>query len=220
MILQNLDLLTSNPAGFVVLLAMVAFGLTIAITVHEFSHAYVAYQRGDDTASRHGRVSLNPLAHFDRIGTLMLLLVGFGWGKPVPVNSSNLRPPVRLSWAAVSVAGVFANLLTATVIAFPIRLGLLGSPDGSIVTLLAFTVQINVLLAIFNLIPFPPLDGFNLVSAALPNSVMRPLMPAMKWGPFIFLGLILVDNFSRANILGTVIGWPVDHLTTIMLGLP
>jgi Zn-dependent protease len=219
MILQNFDLLTSAPAEFVRLLIMVAFGLIIAITVHEFSHAYVAHLRGDETARMHGRVSLNPLAHLDWMGTLMLFVAGFGWGKPVPVDSNNLRAPVRLSWAAVSVAGVFSNLLLAAVISLPIRLGLVGYPFGNFGTLLAYMVQINIVLAVFNLIPFPPLDGFNILSAALPANIMRPLVPVMRWGPFILFGLILIDNFSRTNVLATVIGWPVNHLTLGLLGL-
>ncbi len=217
MILQNLDLLTSNPVAFARLLIMVVFGITVAITVHEFSHAYVAYRLGDDTARRNGRVSLNPLAHLDPMGTLLLFIAGFGWGKPVPVNASRLRPPVRLSMSAVSFAGVFANLLTATLIALLVRLGLLG--NGAIITLLVYIVEINVVLAIFNLIPIPPLDGFNIISSVLPRSVMRPLAPVIRYSPSLFLAIILVDMFFPVNILGTIIGWPVNHITGALLGI-
>jgi Zn-dependent protease len=217
LILQNLDLLSSNPAEFILLLFIMVFGLIIAITVHEFSHAYAAYRLGDDTARKNGRVSLNPLVHLDPMGTLLLFIVGFGWGKPVPVNKSYLRPPVRWSMVAVSVAGVCANLLTATLLALPVRLGLLG--NETIITLLVYTVQINVVLAIFNLIPVPPLDGFNIISSVLPERVMRPLAPVLKYAPFILLAVILLDNIFPINILGTVIGWPVNHLTDALLGL-
>ncbi len=217
MILQNLDLLSSNPAEFVRLLFMVVFGLTIAITVHEFSHAYVAYRLGDDTARRNGRVSLNPLAHLDPMGTLLLFIAGFGWGKPVPVNTSYLRPPVRWSMAAVSVAGVCANLLVATLTALPIRLGLLD--NIAVITLLAYIVEINVVLAIFNMIPIHPLDGFNLISSALPRSVMSPLTPIIRYSPFLLLAVIVADNFFPVNILGTVIGWPVNRIAGALLGL-
>ncbi len=125
MILQNLDLLSSDPAAFVRLILTVIFGLVIAITVHEFSHAYVAFRLGDDTAQKKGRLSFNPFAHLDPMGTLLIFIAGFGWGKPVPVNTNLLRQPVRRSMAAVSVAGVFANLLTATVIALPFRSNLI-----------------------------------------------------------------------------------------------
>lgn len=217
MLLQNLGLLSSDPAEFVRLLIMVAFGLTIAITLHEFSHAYVAHLLGDDTARRHGRISLNPLAHLDPMGTLLLLVAGFGWGKPVPVNSSFLRSPVRWSMAAVAVSGIVTNLLTATLIALPIRLNLFS--NYALITLLAYTVEINVVLAIFNLIPLPPLDGFNLLSAALSGRVMRSLGPAIRWGPAILLGLLVVDGFFPTNIISTVIGWPVNHITSALLGL-
>ena len=217
MILQNLDLLTSNPAEFVRLLFIVVVGLIIAITVHEFSHAYVAYRLGDDTARRKGRVSFNPLVHLDPMGTLLLFIAGFGWGKPVPVNTSYLRPPIRWSMAAVSVSGVFANLLIATLVALPVRLGLPG--NDMIMTLLMYTVHINVILAIFNLIPIPPLDGFNIVSSILPRSVLSPLAPAIRYSPFILLAVIVVDNFFPTNIFGTVIGWPVNRITGALLGV-
>ena len=217
MILQNLDLLTSNPILFVQLLFIAVLSLIIAITVHEFSHAYVAYRLGDDTAYRKGRVSLNPLVHLDPIGTLLLFIAGFGWGKPVPVNTSYLRPPVRWSMAAVSVSGVFANLLTATLVALPVRLGLSG--NETIMTLLVYTVQINIVLAVFNLIPIPPLDGFNIVSSILPSSVMNPLAPAIRFTPFVLLAVIVVDNLFPTNIFGTVIGGPVNRITGALLGL-
>lgn len=218
MILRNIDLLRSDPAAFVRFLVIVAFGLAVAITVHEFSHAYVAYRRGDDTARMHGRISLNPLVHLDPMGTILLLAAGFGWGKPVPVNYRLLIPPVRWSMIAVSVAGVFANLLTAAVIALLFRLNLIGDNDF-LVTLLLSTLQISVLLAVFNLLPFPPLDGFNILSAALPGRLMRPLAPAFKWGPFLFLGIIIMDSLLPTNILGTVVGWPVRQITGALLGI-
>ncbi len=217
MIFQNLQLLTSAPVEFIRLLLVIFFGLIIGITVHEFSHAFIAYRLGDDTAQRLGRTSFNPLVHLDLLGTLMLFLVGFGWGKPVPVNASNLRAPVRLSMAAVSVSGILANMLTAAVIALLVRFGPVGYPKV-ILVLLMFTVQINVLLAFFNLIPFPPLDGFNIMASLLPDSVMRSVAPAVKWGPFIFLTVLIMDNLFPINILGTVIGWPVSLVTRALLG--
>ncbi len=218
MILQNLNLLSSDPAEFVRLLIVIVISLTIAITVHEFSHAYVAFRRGDDTARRLGRMSLNPIVHLDPMGTLLLLLAGFGWGKPVPINSSYLRPPVRLSMAAVSVAGVFSNLLLVLIIALPFRLSLISYNDSFLIMLLIFTLQINVILAIFNLLPFPPLDGFNLLSTALPIRVMRSLAPVIRYGPFALLIIIVIDIIFPVNILGLIIGWPVNHVVGVLLG--
>ncbi len=217
MILQNLDLLSSDPAGFVRLILTVIFGLVIAITVHEFSHAYIAFRLGDDTAHNQGRLSLNPFVHLDPMGTLLIFIAGFGWGKPVPVNTSLLRQPVRRSMAAVSVAGILANLLIATVIALPFRF--IDFPDEVLINLVIYTVQINIVLAFFNLLPFPPLDGFNLLSAALPERVMLPLAPVLRWAPFMLLAVLVIDNFLPVSILGTVIGWPVNHVTGALLGL-
>jgi Zn-dependent protease len=217
MILQNLDLLTSDPVVFIQLLFITAVSLIIAITLHEFSHAYVAYRLGDDTARKKGRVSLNPLVHLDPIGTLLLFIAGFGWGKPVPVNTSFLRPPVRWSMAAVSVSGVFINFLTAMLVALPVRLGLSG--NETVMTLLVYTVQINIVLAIFNLIPIPPLDGFNIISSILPSSVMTPLAPAIRYTPFVLLAVIVIDNLFPTNIFGTLIGGPVNSITGALLGL-
>ncbi len=218
MILQNLNLLSSNPAEFFRVIVVIIFGLTIAITVHEFSHAYVAFRCGDDTAHRLGRMSLNPLVHLDPMGAILLLLAGFGWGRPVPVNSSNLRQPIRLNMAAVSVAGVFSNILLAFIIALPFRLSLINYDDSFLVTLLIFTIQINIILAVFNLLPFPPLDGFNLLSTVLPTQVMRSLGPIIRYGPFVLLIIIVIDIISPVSILGLIIGWPVNHVVGGLLG--
>lgn len=217
MILLNLDLLTSNPVEFVRLLVMIAFGLIIAITVHEFSHAYVAFRLGDDTAHNQGRTSFNPFVHLDPIGTLFIFLAGFGWGKPVPVNASLLRRPVRRSMAAVSIAGILANLLIAAVIGLPFRF--ISLPNEVLMNLVLYTVQINVVLALFNLIPCPPLDGFNLLSTVLPERAMVSLAPVLRWAPFMLLAVLLIDNFLPVSILGTVIGWPVNHVTGALFGL-
>jgi Zn-dependent protease len=218
MILQNLDLLSSNPAEFVRLLIVFVIGLAIAITVHEFSHAYVASRRGDDTARSLGRISLNPIVHLDRMGTLMLILAGFGWGKPVPVNSNHLRAPVQLSMAAVSVAGVLSNLLLALLFALPFRLSLISYDDSFLMKLMIFSLQINVILAIFNLLPFPPLDGFNILSSILPIGVMRSLKPVIRWGPTALLLIVVIDIIFPVNILSLIIGWPVNHIVGGLLG--
>ncbi|MBI2957931.1 MAG: site-2 protease family protein [Chloroflexi bacterium] len=209
--------LTSDPQGFLYKFMLLVFGLTIAITVHEFSHAYVAHRRGDDTAGRMGRISLNPLVHLDPIGTILLMLAGFGWGKPVPVNASYLRPPVRLSMALVSLAGAAANMATAGFLAMLYRLGLeAGSPV--LWDLLETVVLVNVVLAIFNLIPIPPLDGFNALSAALPERMMRPMAPVVKYMPLVFLGLLAMDAFFPIGVF-SFIGWPVYRIGAALLGI-
>ncbi|MEW6034165.1 MAG: site-2 protease family protein, partial [Chloroflexota bacterium] len=158
MLLGSIDLLQQDPLEFLRLLMMVAISLTIAITVHEFSHAFTAHRLGDDTAKRLGRVSLNPMVHLDPMGTLLLFLVGFGWGKPVPVNPLYLRHPAKWSMAAVSFSGAFANIITAAFVGLLTRFTLNAWPDV-LIELLKYVVVLNLVLAFFNLIPVPPLDG-------------------------------------------------------------
>lgn len=218
MLLRSISNIGSDPVGFIYAFLLIVFGMTIAITVHEFSHAYVAHRRGDDTAARLGRVSLNPLVHLDPLGTIFLLVAGFGWGKPVPVNVNYMRQPVRWSMAAVSAAGAGANLATGIVVGLVFRLLPTGSP-GVLADLLGTIVWINVLLAVFNLIPLPPLDGFNVLSAALPERVMRPIAPIVRYGPFILFGLLIIGSFLPTSVL-SFIDWPIDHITGAFLGIP
>lgn len=217
MLLANLDLLRNNPAGFAVLLVMFAISMAIAITVHEFSHAYVANRSGDNTAKLLGRVSLNPLVHLDPMGTLMLLFIGFGWGKAVPVTTSSIRPPVKRNMAAVSIAGVCANLVTAAVFGLLFRVG--ESVYPPVVTeLLVYIVLVNVMLAIFNLLPIPPLDGSNLLAAALPDCAMRVVWPALKYAPMLLFAVLILDNMAGTSIVWHVIQWPVRNLSSLLLG--
>ncbi|TET55280.1 MAG: site-2 protease family protein, partial [Anaerolineales bacterium] len=150
------------------LIALVMLSLT-SMPVHEWAHAWVAYELGDDTAARRGRLTLNPLAHIDPIGSLMLLFAGFGWGKPVPINPYRLRGNLRVSRALVSVAGPFSNFVLAMLAAIPFRMGWL---DGDITTasfifaeILLDFIWINLILAVFNLLPIPPLDGSRVLAA-------------------------------------------------------
>lgn len=177
-------------------------GLVIGITVHEASHATSAYLLGDDTAYRDGRVTLNPISHLDVLGSLMLLMAGFGWGKPTPVVPSKLRGGV-FGPVAVAIAGPVSNLL---IVAFCAALYLLPPfhDDGYlriIVVMVAFT---NALLFVFNLIPIPPLDGSKVIFPFLPRALDGFVMFMNQYGPMILLGLILISfvtNFPILNIL-------------------
>ena len=164
-----------------------------AISFHEFCHGYAAKLVGDPTAERSGRLSLNPLDHFDLVGTLMLLLVGFGWAKPVPINTRYFRHP-RRDLVIVSLAGIVGNILTAVVCVLFLRF--LGEPWYSLagragITVLIQMIVINVGLAAFNLIPIPPLDGSRVLEAFLPFRYLRYYYWLERYGMIILLILLL-----------------------------
>lgn len=217
MLLHGLDLI-QDPRSLVQWLLMLLIGVGIAITVHEFSHALAAYKLGDSTAQRLGRLTVNPVAHLDPLGTLLLLAVGFGWGKPVPVDGLSLRQPVKWSMAMVSFAGPLANLITAGVIGLGTRLTLSSQP-AVLTELLGYIVWLNVLLAVFNLIPIPPLDGSRIAAALLPDRMASYFESAARFGPLVLLGLLAVDGITGMGILWRVVGGPVESLSSLFLGL-
>jgi len=193
-------------------------GILLALDVHEFFHAWVANQLGDPTARYLGRISLNPLVHLDPLGTVMMLFAaiygrGIGWGKPVPVNPRNLRFGPRIGMGIVSLAGPFANLVTASVIAVPLRLG--AELPGALSLLLLQVVIINIGLAVFNLIPLPPLDGYGVLQGIVSGirgptgyRLSQNLAALERQGPTLLLLLILAGQFLRLDVLG----WFMDPL--------
>ncbi|MBI5484593.1 MAG: site-2 protease family protein [Deltaproteobacteria bacterium] len=176
----------------------------LAIVCHEVSHGYVAWRYGDPTAKMMGRLTLNPLKHIDIFGTLMIFIVGIGWAKPVPVVFENLRNP-RQDMIRVAAAGPITNLILATVSAFLLRaLMAYGNPAGSnspmlvliepVVMMLAFSVYINLLLAIFNMIPMPPLDGGRVLVGLLPYRQASALARMEPYGMIIIILLVFFTN--------------------------
>ncbi|MDR0647937.1 MAG: site-2 protease family protein [Synergistaceae bacterium] len=159
-----------------------------AISFHEFCHGWVAYKLGDRTAAYEGRLSLNPLAHFDPIGALMLLFVGFGWAKPVPINSRHFKNP-RRDIALVSIAGAGGNFLTAAACGIVARIApfAMGGTFGLFMIILLY---VNVGLGVFNLIPIPPLDGSKILAIMLPPSMMRGYFFLEQYGMIIILVLV------------------------------
>ena len=235
MLLNSIDLLFDNPGAFldvvVVFFAAVAPALLIAITVHEFSHAALATRLGDPTARLLGRLSLNPVRHLDPMGTIMMLLVGFGWGKPVPVNPLYLRNGARRGMSAVSAAGPISNLATAALFAVPIRAGLVPwhSPfyftglegqalSGLLADLLGFVIFYNIVLAIFNLIPLAPLDGSKVAIGLLPPGPAAAIARREAYGPIILLGIIMLDWATNLNLLWGVLRPIVNVVGLVVVG--
>lgn len=193
----------------------------IAITIHEYSHGRIAYKLGDPTAAEAGRLTLNPLAHLDPVGTLMLLLFRFGWAKPVPVNFNNLNNPKR-DMIYVSLAGPIANILTAVIFAFILRLShyfiwqITFVQDTTffnlIITLLRgwllflqTGVIINLALAIFNLIPVPPLDGSKILLGFLPYPLAYKFAKLESYGYGNVILLILVFSGVIGKVLFPIV---------------
>lgn len=174
-----------------------AIAFLIAITVHEFAHAMVAYRLGDPTPKQEGRITLNPIAHMDILGTFLILFGPFGWAKPVRFNPKNFRGNKRVGMVLTTFAGPLANLITAVVFSVIIAATGLAFVDASADRLTQFfflalnaCVQMNLILFIFNLVPLPPLDGYWIVRELLPRRTQFKLMSFEKYGPFILLLLV------------------------------
>lgn len=181
-----LNLLLSDPFSFIV----IAVPLMYAIIFHELAHGWVAYQMGDPTAKSQGRLSLSPLRHLDPMGTLMLFIVGFGWAKPVPVNFSYIRD-YRKGMILVSSAGIIANIILAFLAL--LIYSMLSMPHTSKVALLLVSfARINIILAAFNLIPIPPLDGSKILMGFAPANVQAFLMRLERFGFLIVIGLLFL----------------------------
>ena len=211
---------------------LVVLSLVVAITVHEFSHALVAVGLGDNTARRLGRLSLNPLRHLDPSGSVMMLLAGFGWGKPVPVDPRRLAHG-HTGTALVAGAGPLSNVLVAFLLALPIKLGILDPtrPDLNRVAhvmtgglregaadIVGLMIFFNLLLAVFNLIPLSPLDGSRVLAGLVPSDRTPEYARLQQYGPAILVTLIMLDFFLGIGILWRIIGPVVRGLTSVATG--
>ncbi|MFA6981822.1 MAG: site-2 protease family protein [Patescibacteria group bacterium] len=189
--------LFNNPLVFV----LIAVALIISITIHEFSHALASHLLGDSTAKSMGRLSLNPKAHLDPMGTLLLLFAGIGWGKPVPFNPLNLRNPRRDS-AIIAFSGPLSNFVLAILISLTLRV--FGS-GGMVAGFLHLVVFYNLILCFFNLIPINPLDGFKVVAGLLPQELFYQWMQFAPYGSYILLFLVLTRTIGK--ILDPIVGF-------------
>src|SRR5712692_9071031 len=203
----------------------------VGIGFHEFSHVFVAYLLGDTTGRDLGRLTLNPLKHLDPFGSMMLLMVGFGWGKPAPVNPYRLKTGPTTGWSIVALAGPLSNFLMAAVLASLLRFdpfrealvvpgGVLTGWDYFLGQVIVATISINVLLGVFNLIPIPPLDGYRVVLRLLPKDVAASYQRVEQYGPFILMALFAIPFFtgSRFNPIGDVIGPVTSGVTRFLRG--
>lgn len=228
-----LTILFINPINFFQLSSLkdipyLIVVLAIAFSIHEFSHAFVAYKFGDATAKDQGRLTLFPHAHLDILGTIMILIAGFGWAKPVPVNRFNFKKP-RLAGVLVSIAGPLSNLLLV-IIGYSIWLVLnhtgytMQVSDrvyGILYKFFNLFITMNAILFLFNLLPFPPLDGYRIIEDLSTPSFRAKLTQYESYGIFIFLILVItpLGYYIFHPLFATAVPWVVNMVGTMMMSL-
>lgn len=207
--------LLSNP----ILLIPVMAAIIIAFTIHEFAHALAAELLGDETPKNLGRLTLNPLSHVHWLGFLLLLVAGFGWGKPVPFNANRLKNP-KWGSAIIGLAGPFSNLIMAIIsvlVIYALNATVGINPNSLLAVFLIFLYQFNVILMIFNLIPIPPLDGSKLLFALIPDKYSALKQSLAINGPMILILLIIVDATLPVSIFGTLFSFVFTGINRIFV---
>jgi Zn-dependent protease len=234
LLITYLDLLSDSIAMFAVFFGSAIFALVAGVTFHEFSHAFVADRLGDRTARSMGRVSLHPRAHLDPAGSMFMLIAGFGWGKPVPVNPMRLRHGPQTGRAMVAAAGPVSNILLAALAGLPIQLGIVDwwnpltrpftldqwGAEDYVSLFLGAMIFFNLVLAVFNLLPFSPLDGFAVAIGVLPRDLSMSVARLEQYGPLILMLLLLLPLVSNGqiSILHEVMSPIINALSRIIDG--
>jgi Zn-dependent protease len=194
-----------------------AIAILIALTIHEFAHAIVAYWLGDPTAKNAGRITLNPIKHLDPWGTLLFIITqAFGWGKPVPVNPNYFKKPKRDS-ALVALAGPASNIILAILLTIPLNFDI----PLALATLIQYTFYLNIVLAVFNLIPIPPLDGSKIIAIVLPKNTYYKYNNFINANLayiiiFLFADIYLFPTLFNFSLIGTTVNFFAGHLETII----
>ena len=235
MLLAYLDLLRASPFAFITIAGSAVSALIVGIAFHEFNHAFAANRLGDPTPKSMGRLTLNPLAHLDPAGSLMMLVVGFGWGKPVQFNPRYLKDPVAGA-AMIGFAGPLSNFVVAAVAAIPLKLGIIpvvlpNIPVGAldffgaehyVGLFLTSVVIFNTLLGVFNRIPIPPLDGFKVALGILPRDLAAQLAPLERYGPGLLMVLILLPLLTggQISILSDIMFPVISRIVDLLIGSP
>jgi len=185
---------------------VIAIPALICITIHELAHGYIAYRLGDNTAKQMGRLTLNPIKHIDLVGLVMILLVGFGWAKPVPVNMRNFRHP-KWYMAITAIAGPLSNIFLAVIVILLYVLLPMATPV--IVIEIVFRMALlSIVLAIFNLLPIPPLDGSKVLFSLLPEDKYNKLMQYERFGMILIIALLFSGRFLEFDIFTRIVILP------------
>jgi len=216
--MRLIDLLFSNPIIFIIYFT----ALIYAITIHEFFHAYVAYKAGDDAQIDNKRLSLNPLRHLDITGLITLMLLGIGWGKPVVININKFNPKrFKFYLYMVSLAGILSNIISALFFALLLKIILvfgLVSINGLLIQFFIILINVNIVLAVFNLIPIPPLDGSKILTLILPKRLFFINEFLLKYGNYMLLSILIFSIIANVSVFSFLYE-PVVNVVYKIFGL-